>query len=206
MKRIYLIVTALIFTSTLQLSAQSSVEQGQATFTQRCAACHAIGKQVVGPDLAGVDQLRSEEWIINFVHSSQKMIQAGDTAATALFAEFNNTVMPDHPDLSDEDIKNIIAYIGEASKALASKSSEPVHQLRKRPYPNAKGDFIHRAIFLDPPGYHLPPKPNDYIIWIMIGTVIVFLTVALVALVRVKDMKEREKEEKALQQNLDSTE
>ena len=198
MKRISLFITVLILSSTFGVSAQSPQEQGQATFTQRCAACHAIGKQVVGPDLAGVDKSRSEEWIINFVHSSQKVIKSGDTAAIALFAEFNNTVMPDHPDLNDEDIKNIIAFIGQETTALESKSSEPQHQLRKRPYPNAKGDFIHRAIFLDPPGYHLPPKPNDYIIWIMIGTVIVFLTVALVALVKVKDMKEKAKEEKKL--------
>ena len=204
MKRFYLLLTALITFSAGQISAQAPAELGKATFTQRCAACHAIGKQVVGPDLAGVDKLRSEAWIINFVHSSQKVIQSGDTAATALFAEFNNTVMPDHPDLSDEDIKNIIAFIGEETAAMASKSGAPVQQLQRRPYPNAKGDFIHRAIFLDPPGYHLPPKPNDYIIWIMIGTVIVFLTLALVALVRVKDMKEKAREEKRRQEELDS--
>lgn len=180
------------------LSAQSSTEQGKSLFQQRCAACHAIGKQLVGPNLAGVDQLRSEEWIINFVRSSQAVIKSGDTAATALFAEFNNTVMPDHPDLSEADIKSIIAYIAEETKNQADAGGKIIRPLYKLAYPNKKGDFIHRAIFLDPPGNHQPLKPTDYTIWIMIGTVVIFLTVALVALVKIKDMEEGRKSKESV--------
>ena len=70
---------------------------------------------MTGPALAGVDQRRSIDWIINFVHSSQTVIKNGDAYAVALYQKFNKVQMPDHPDLSPGDIKNIVAYIKTAS-------------------------------------------------------------------------------------------
>src|SRR5215831_13350313 len=41
-------------------------EQGQKLFsTKGCSACHALGKRVTGPDLAGVSKRRTAEWIEN---------------------------------------------------------------------------------------------------------------------------------------------
>jgi cytochrome c551/c552 len=100
----------LLLSSTLTYAAPP-VEEGKSIFTTRCAGCHNVNKQVLGPALAGVDQRRSTEWIINFVHSSQAMIQKGDKEAVALFKQYNNIPMPDHKDLSDENIKSVVEYI-----------------------------------------------------------------------------------------------
>ena len=61
------------------------IEEGKTIFAFRCAACHNINKTLTGPALAGVDERRAMDWIINFVHSSQSMVKAGDKDAVALF-------------------------------------------------------------------------------------------------------------------------
>ncbi|HRI22395.1 MAG TPA: cytochrome c [Panacibacter sp.] len=94
--------------------------EGKTIFTTRCAACHAIDKKVVGPALMNVEQRRDEQWIIAFVHSSQTVIKSGDSLAVNLYKEFNSTPMPDHADLTDEQVKSIISYIKEESKTIAA--------------------------------------------------------------------------------------
>lgn len=109
--------------TTFFLHAAPPAEEGKAIFTSRCAGCHNVHKQVVGPALAGVDQRRSIDWIVNFVHSSQTVIQKGDKDAVALFKQFNNIPMPDHKDLSNDQIKNVVEYIKlEAQQANAAKA------------------------------------------------------------------------------------
>ena len=89
---------------------------GKSIFTSRCAACHNVNKTLTGPALAGVDERRSIDWIINFVHSSQTMVKKGDKDAVAVYEKFNKVPMPDHSDLSADHIKSIVAYIKSESK------------------------------------------------------------------------------------------
>lgn len=86
-------------------------DQGEALFKDYCSACHTVNEgKLVGPDLANTHKRHTEEWIVNFVRSSQTMIKSGDVDAVALFEEFNKIIMPD-PGISDEEIKVIISYI-----------------------------------------------------------------------------------------------
>lgn len=109
--------------------AAPPVEEGKTIFTSRCAACHNINKVLTGPALAGVDERRSMDWIISFVQSSQTLVKKGDKDAVALFEQFNKIPMPDHTDLTAENIKSVVAYIkseakGPESKAPAAKPEE----------------------------------------------------------------------------------
>jgi cytochrome c551/c552 len=106
-----LIFSVLVSMVSIYAAAAPPVEEGKAIFTSRCASCHNVNKLVVGPALAGVDQRHSIDWIIKFVQSSQTVIKSGDQKATALFARFNNIPMPDHKDLSAENIKSVVDYI-----------------------------------------------------------------------------------------------
>ena len=93
------------------LAAQGQADRGQESFQTLCSVCHTIGGgQLVGPDLQGVSERRSEDWIIAFVQRSQQLVQAGDPVAVALFDEYNQIMMPDQP-LSDEEIRYILQYI-----------------------------------------------------------------------------------------------
>lgn len=69
-------------------------------FEGRCIRCHAINGQggVVGPDLNAPQSIvsyRSENMIKEFIKNPSK---------------YRHTHMPDHPDLSDQDLNNLISY------------------------------------------------------------------------------------------------
>jgi cytochrome c2 len=86
-------------------------ESGEQIYQKTCFACHTIGGgRLVGPDLAGVHERRSQDWLERFVISSQSMINDGDAEAVALFEEFNRLPMPDSF-LSEEQSRQVLAYI-----------------------------------------------------------------------------------------------
>jgi len=93
-------------------------DPGKSIFTSRCAGCHNVNKQLTGPALAGVHERRSIEWIVNFVHSSQTMVKKGDKDAVTLFEKFNKIPMPDHPDLTEDNIKSIVEFIKSEAKPV----------------------------------------------------------------------------------------
>jgi len=85
-----------------------------------------------GPALAGVDKRHSIDWIINFVHSYQLL---------------NGTVMPDHPDLSSDDIKSVVAFIKDESLKITTPEKKPLD----RPYelqPNYQPVNVQSNLFL----------------------------------------------------------
>lgn len=104
---------------------------GEEKFNWICAACHTIGGGLrVGPDLQGVHERRSEEWLLQFVLSPQRMINSGDPVAVQLQQQFNMIVMPDPPFSSDE-IKDILAYVktggrqGAAQAPVSARAATP---------------------------------------------------------------------------------
>ena len=120
--KIRLLLLTLFTAVVLSANATPPSEEGKTLFTARCAACHNVNKQLTGPALAGVHERRSIEWIIKFVHSSQTMVKSGDKDAVALFEKFNKIPMPDHGDLTDENIKSIVEYVKSESKTGAEKA------------------------------------------------------------------------------------
>lgn len=93
----------------------ADAENGKKLFSGRCASCHAVDKKVVGPALAGIETRRDEAWLIKWIRNSSEVIKSGDAYAVKLFNEYNKSVMTAFPDLSDDDIRDILAYIKEAS-------------------------------------------------------------------------------------------
>jgi mono/diheme cytochrome c family protein len=105
--------------------AQSPADQGEEIFTNTCAVCHTIGGgNLVGPDLEGVSERRSEDWIIQFVQHSTQMVQSGDSVAVALFEEFFQVPMPDQP-LTGDQIRAVLEYT-RSGVATAPAVQEPV--------------------------------------------------------------------------------
>ena len=112
------ILLSFFFIVVSRIAYADPIEEGKTLFMTRCAACHNVNQVLTGPALAGVDQRRSIDWIINFVHSSRTMVAKGDKDAVAIFEKFNKVPMPDHPDLTDENIKQIVEYIKTEAKPL----------------------------------------------------------------------------------------
>lgn len=103
---------------------------GKALFRQNCGACHSTTKQVlVGPGLEGINDKRTEEWLIKWIKDSQAFIKSGDADAKAIFEEYNKNVMPPVA-VSDDEIKAILSFIKtppveEPKVADAAKTTTP---------------------------------------------------------------------------------
>jgi mono/diheme cytochrome c family protein len=115
-----LLATILFSVSVLKALAAPPSEEGKTIFAARCAACHNVNKVLVGPALAGVDERRSIDWIVKFVHSPQTIIKSGDEYAVALFNKYK-VQMPDHADLTPDNIKSVVEYIKTEAKASSEK-------------------------------------------------------------------------------------
>ncbi|GAB3665522.1 c-type cytochrome [Echinicola sediminis] len=100
--------------------SEEAVKAGESLFNANCKTCHKLDQKFTGPALRGVSDRRDLAWIQAFVKNSQKVIQEGDATAVALFAEYNNTVMPAHPFLSDEDVMSLLSYIEFGGKEEAA--------------------------------------------------------------------------------------
>ncbi|GAL87523.1 cytochrome c, mono- and diheme variant [Sporocytophaga myxococcoides] len=105
------------------------VAEGAKLFEANCKACHAVHDVVVGPALKGITKRRQIGWIVNFVHNSQKVIASGDPYAVELYNKFGKAEMKSFPELSEDQIKNIVAYVveeegkGPAKKATAGEET-----------------------------------------------------------------------------------
>ena len=169
----------------LSVSAKTvSVEDGRTIFSSHCAACHNVKVKVVGPALANVDQRHSLAWIVKFVHSSQSLVKANDKEAVGLFNEYSQMVMPDQPDLSDEQVKSIVEFIRSQSKTLAAADTAPFARPGKRA-----------------PDYS-PVSINDYAFFGVFLAFIAVLIASLVLAVKTKEMQ-RQKNNPALQPDVD---
>lgn len=90
---------------------------GKELFNTLCAACHKLDGNSIGPPLRGVGERRDTEWLHRWIQNSQALIASGDQQAIEIFNEYNQVAMPPFPQLSDEDIDNILAYVN-APKAV----------------------------------------------------------------------------------------
>ena len=90
-------------------------QTGEELFTEWCVDCHTVGGgELVGPDLAGVSERRSIEWLIKIVQNSEALIEAGDPDAVALYEEYDETAMPELP-LSEAEVVAVIEYTKRAA-------------------------------------------------------------------------------------------
>jgi len=116
-------------------------DPGEQVFNTTCFACHTIGGgRLVGPDLLGVNERRSQAWLEEFIKSAQSMINNGDAEAVALFAEFNQMPMPDAV-ATDEQIRQVISYIEMQSSSTAAEALVAVDQPEVQEQPASEEDI-----------------------------------------------------------------
>jgi protein SCO1/2 len=87
------------------------LQPGQSLFKKICAPCHTIGVgDRVGPDLRGVTERRSPEWLTRFIRSPEKVRAEKDPTAMETAARFPGLRMP-NLGLTDLDVIDLISYL-----------------------------------------------------------------------------------------------
>ena len=121
---------ALTLLAAATIALPTIAQDGKTLFEENCTSCHKIGGgRLVGPDLKGVHEKRSEAWLVSFIQDSKAFIESGDADAKAIFDEFSGIPMPPQP-FNEEEIKSIVAFIGTNGSAdvapeVASTDTEP---------------------------------------------------------------------------------
>ena len=105
------IFTCILFLFSFNISAQEpDIPKGKSLFNANCASCHKLNKKLIGPALRGASERHEKEWLYSWVRNSASMIKSGDSDAIAIYEEYNKVAMNSFPQLSNEDIDNILAY------------------------------------------------------------------------------------------------
>jgi mono/diheme cytochrome c family protein len=113
-----IVLSLLVFAQQVSFAQEAAASQGdpkagQTLFQTNCASCHNPIKPMTGPALKGVSETipGGMSWIYDWVHNSSKVIASGDEYANNLFNEWGKVQMTHFPQLSNEDIDNIFAYV-----------------------------------------------------------------------------------------------
>ena len=113
-----------LFLSVSNLLTAQNIEEGEQLYNSNCTACHQIDNKLIGPALRGVNEKYSEEWLIKWIKNSAELIASGDADAIAIYEEYNKSPMNAFPYFSDDDVRNILAYIDQApEKKVVTTSS-----------------------------------------------------------------------------------
>ncbi|MFN7014614.1 MAG: c-type cytochrome, partial [Bacteroidia bacterium] len=132
--------------------AYGSIEEGKQLFQANCAKCHMIDRKMTGPALQGVterwpDSTKLYAWIKN----SQAFLATGDEYANKLYLEYSKSPMQAFPNLADNEIASILAYINaEAARIEESKKAAetPVGVATSAPKDNTVLYLILVAVLL----------------------------------------------------------
>ena len=99
-------VTSLTFEAEIDTELAKA---GEAKFQMICTACHMVGQRMIGPDLTGVYERRSPEWVMNMMLNPDGMLKE-DPIARALQKEYNNMVMTNQ-NLTEEEARALAEYL-----------------------------------------------------------------------------------------------
>ena len=129
-------IVLLTFSTSLK-AQEGDPGKGKTLFNANCAACHKLDAKMTGPALRNVEARLAETegldraWLTNWIHNSAGMVKSGDAYANKIFKEYNGTAMTAFPQLSDQDISDILAYTAEEPAVAATPPPVPGGQTQE---------------------------------------------------------------------------
>ncbi|AFJ90515.1 c-type cytochrome [Blattabacterium sp. (Blaberus giganteus)] len=95
------------------IKIKGDVENGIELFKKNCTACHSIEleKKMIGPALHGVTKKRSRKWLHQWIKNNKSLRDSGDQEAISIYKEYGNIEMNSFPQLSDNQIDDILSFI-----------------------------------------------------------------------------------------------
>lgn len=111
-----LVAIGLLLSTSASIYAQGDAKNGEKLFKANCTACHTLDKQTIGPALGGVvERLQTEQnlgtdWLHSWIKDNAALRASGDKYAIEVYEKFNKTEMTPFPNLTDQDINDILEY------------------------------------------------------------------------------------------------
>ncbi|MFV0539961.1 MAG: c-type cytochrome, partial [Aestuariibaculum sp.] len=115
--------------STAITAQEGDPAKGKTLFNTNCAACHQLDKKMTGPALRNIQQKLEEEqgldkeWLASWIRNSTALIKSGDAYANKIFEEYSKMPMTPFPQLSDQDIDDILAYTAQQKQAAPAQAT-----------------------------------------------------------------------------------
>jgi hypothetical protein len=81
---------------------------GRSLFSQNCASCHAVNRNLTGPALSARVEIRSNDWIYLFLTNRERI--GKDTSSAKLVREYRMECSQ-FPKLTKENVASIVEYI-----------------------------------------------------------------------------------------------
>jgi len=113
LKLSFLTLTALFFLA-FTSRGEVSADAGKELFKSYCASCHAkdMRSAATGPALGGSQERWGDDTALYaWIRNSQALISQGHPRATELWNQYKPTVMTAFPNLTDDEIGSILAYV-----------------------------------------------------------------------------------------------
>ena len=129
-------------------SQDLDVNKGKSLFNANCAACHKLNKNLIGPALAGVSEKYEKEWLYTWIKNSSAMIKSGDERAVAIWEEYNKAAMNAFPQLSNEDIDNILAYTDYKPEPVVAANALSSGTVQLEPKSSLSQDLVLVALII----------------------------------------------------------
>lgn len=133
--------------------AQVDVEVGKTLFKNQCASCHNknMKDNLTGPALGGVQERWADypaEDLYKWIRNSQAMIAEGHPKAVELWAQWKPTVMNAFPNLTDDEIASLLAYIdGVYTGVIGGKPAEVAGAGATTSQPEPTNKWIYYGLF-----------------------------------------------------------
>ena len=111
----------------VNVSKAQDVAEGRTLFKSKCASCHALDHDGTGPALTPKMKELDEPFLIAWIRNNVELRASGNKQAIEA-AKFSPAEMTTFPTLTDDQIKNIIAYAkeGEPKKAAEAGAAASV--------------------------------------------------------------------------------
>jgi len=113
--------------------------KGRELFTKNCTSCHKLGSVLVGPDLTGVvsrlkkDQNLGRDWLQKWVKDNVALRASGDKYANEVFEKFKKSEMSTFPNLSEQDIDDVLTYVEKPDDFKPEEKVKPVVNANQAP-------------------------------------------------------------------------
>nr|WP_321234407.1 cytochrome c3 family protein [uncultured Psychroserpens sp.] len=182
----YLGLVILLTFSTSLTAQEGDPAKGKTLFNTNCAACHQLDKKTTGPALRNVEARLADEqgldrtWLDAWIRNSAGMVKSGDAYANQIFNEYNGTAMTAFPQLTDQDISDILAYTAVDPCELNPQSS-----------PDCPG-------YVQPTGGDNPDDEGGISNKLILGALAILFALLAIALVLVRKTLNRFAEEKGI--------